>query len=83
MLGSSPVGYISLTCFLEAARNATATEGEDADGEMPLMDGAKAVAEAIARVMKATKEVAANPNDQQARENLRSAQELLSGTHST
>lgn len=66
--------------LVTVARSATASEGDTLDGEQPMMDGSRAVAENIARVMKATKELAANPNDPKAKENLKKAQELLNAS---
>jgi hypothetical protein len=43
--------------MLQSARNAAASEGENPDGEMPLLDGAKAVAEAVAKMLKVTKDL--------------------------
>ena len=43
--------------MLQSARNAAASAKEDPDGEMPLLDSAKAVAEAVAKMLKVTKDL--------------------------
>ena len=48
---------ITLDNMLQSARNATASEKEDHDGAMPLLDSAKAVAEAVAKMLKVIKDL--------------------------
>ena len=52
---------MSVDTMLSSARNAAASEGESPDGEMPLLDGAKAVAEAVAKMLKVTKDLVSHP----------------------
>lgn len=48
---------MTVDTMLSSARNAAASEGESPDAEMPLLDGAKAVAEAVAKMLKTAKEL--------------------------
>eukprot|EP01113_Clastostelium_recurvatum_P020003 TRINITY_DN236_c0_g1_i4.p1 TRINITY_DN236_c0_g1~~TRINITY_DN236_c0_g1_i4.p1 ORF type:complete len:2591 (+),score=1077.50 TRINITY_DN236_c0_g1_i4:231-8003(+) len=68
---------LSVDQMAAAARGASLAEGEDPDGEMPLFDGAKQVADAVAKLLKASKDASLNPSDPQAKEALRTAQEAL------
>ncbi|GAM22112.1 hypothetical protein SAMD00019534_052870 [Acytostelium subglobosum LB1] len=68
---------LTIDQLVHAARAASIAAGEDPDGEMPLFDGAKAVAEAISKLLRATKDLAANPNDENARNLVAQAAEQL------
>ncbi|EGG16302.1 talinB [Cavenderia fasciculata] len=68
---------LTIDQLVHAARAASIASGEDPDGEMPLFDGAKAVAEAISKLLKATKEISSNPNDENAKNLVQQAAEQL------
>ncbi|EFA78109.1 talinB [Heterostelium album PN500] len=68
---------LTIDQLVHAARAASIASGEDPDGEMPLFDGARGVAEAISKLLKATKEIAANPNDDNAKNLIAQAAEQL------
>ncbi|GAM16912.1 hypothetical protein SAMD00019534_000870 [Acytostelium subglobosum LB1] len=68
---------LTIDQLVHAARAASIAAGEDPDGEMPLFDGARSVAEAISKLLKATKDLAANPDDENARNLVAQAAEQL------
>ncbi|KAF2072336.1 hypothetical protein CYY_006349 [Polysphondylium violaceum] len=68
---------LTIDQLVHAARAASIAAGEDPDGEMPLFDGAKAVAESISKLLKATKDLSANPNDENAKSLIAQAAEQL------
>eukprot|EP01133_Synstelium_polycarpum_P004292 gene4292-5011_t len=68
---------LTIDQLVHAARAASIASGEDPDGEMPLFDGAKAVAEAISKLLRATKEISNNPNDENAKNLVAQAAEQL------
>jgi talin len=65
--------FSSLKDMIGAARAAAVLSGDD----VSLLDGAKAVSDAIAKVMQASMELARNPNDPAAQEALRAAKMAL------
>ncbi|EGC38365.1 actin binding protein [Dictyostelium purpureum] len=68
---------LTIDQLVHAARAASIASGEDPDGEMPLFDGAKAVAESISKLLKATKDLSANPEDENARNLIQQAADQL------
>ncbi|KAM9956083.1 hypothetical protein ACTFIW_005939 [Dictyostelium discoideum] len=68
---------LTIDQLVHAARAASIASGEDPDGEMPLFDGAKAVAESISKLLKATKDLSSNPNDENARNLIAQAADQL------
>eukprot|EP01132_Coremiostelium_polycephalum_P006635 gene6635-8208_t len=68
---------LTIDQLVHAARAASIASGEDPDGEMPLFDGAKAVAESISRLLKATKDLSSNPNDENAKQLIAQAADQL------
>ena len=67
---------IAMACgnMLSSARNASAGLPDD---DMPLFDGAKAVAEAIKNILQASKDLATDPNNPEKKAALQAAQQQL------
>jgi len=68
---------MTVDTMLSSARSAAVADGEQPDGEMPLLDGAKAVAEAVAKMLKVTKDLANSPTDVKSKEAFKNANELF------